>query len=198
MKLTSLSILILILLVVSISGCTTGINDIRVSSPVFEPSSGEYVVDDGLDVSIKTDNPDAIIYYTTNGLEPNDNAEIFESPINIRESTVIHAIAYVEGMLPSRISSAKYDLISKTEFEECEETDGGKDYYKKGVTKTSKESKEDICKQGNNYNLIEYYCSKDMNSSKVIIADGYQCPSGCSEGACISGPKYLGPPIKSG
>lgn len=172
-------------MLVLVSGCSGGFNQI-VDEPTFDPKPGSYVVDEGLEVTLDSDTPGATIYYTLNGLEPDDDSPMYKEPIKLEESAVVNAIAYVEGMLPSYISTAKYSITLTKDFDECEETDNGLDYYKKGITKTSKESKEDRCSEGENYNLIEYYCTKDLSLGKAIIPDGYNCPNGCSDGACIT------------
>lgn len=185
MQTTKLSfVLLIITTLVVFSGCTTQFDN-KVGDPIFEPKEGNYVVEDGLEVIISSNTPDAIIYYTLNGLEPDDDANIYQGPIKLQKSSVVNAIAYVEGMLPSYISTAQYSLTLTKEFDECEETDNGLDYTKKGITKTSKESKEDECTAGANYNLIEYYCSKDLSLGKPILPDGFDCPNGCKDGACI-------------
>ncbi len=44
-----------------------------------------------------------IIYYTTDGSEPDRNSSRYSGPITINESTTVRAIVYADGMLPSDI-----------------------------------------------------------------------------------------------
>ncbi len=74
----------------------------------------------------------------------------------------------------------------------CTDSDGGKDYYIKGTVKgmwavtgsTATEvydEKTDSCVTYNAYSLVEYYCSDKYGGSVT-----YECPDGCSNGACLS------------
>jgi hypothetical protein len=62
---------------------------------------------------------------------------------------------------------------------ECEDTDGGKDYYVFGMVTNGSHGKNDYCVS---YNLYEQYC--ENNSMKTEI---YQCPNDCdsSKGVCF-------------
>lgn len=51
---------------------------------------------------------DAAIYYTTNGDTPTERSNRYEGPIEIGKNTVLRAIAYEEGKLPSEISAVTY------------------------------------------------------------------------------------------
>jgi len=62
----------------------------------------------------------------------------------------------------------------------CTDSDGGLNYYTKGVTKLSWYSREDRC-TSDGKKVIEYYCS-----GNALIGKMYTCPNGCKDGACIS------------
>jgi hypothetical protein len=83
----------------------------------------------------------------------------------------------------------------------CTDTDGGRDYYKKGTVTLKKISSdgsvvsvkkvEDVCDMHNEANstdekatnmLHEYYC----NGSE-IASESFYCPNGCVDGACVIG-----------
>ena len=69
-------------------------------------------------------------------------------------------------------------LSATEEFEaECIDSDGGQDYFTKGVTNNNV---EDYCNDDSW--LIEYFC-EDNN---VVSSIPYSCPSGCEDGVCIS------------
>ncbi len=74
---------------------------------------------------------------------------------------------------------------------QCIDSDGGKDYSEKGQISGPKftgmeedlfSSKiyEDSCVIKGDMNLLEYYCDGGL-----IVSEGYECPQGCNDGACI-------------
>ena len=64
---------------------------------------------------------------------------------------------------------------------ECTDSDGGKNYYVKGKTSspTYYWNMDDYC--NDKTNLTEGFCTSENKPS----AEGYACPNGCSNGACI-------------
>ncbi len=73
---------------------------------------------------------------------------------------------------------------------DCVDSDG-KNYYRKGITKgpkyTGKEKDlvnakeyQDECHIKGEINLLEYRCKDGL-----VVAEGYSCPNGCEDGACI-------------
>jgi len=77
-----------------------------VATPTFSPDPGVY--DNSVTVSISTTTPDANIYYTTNGVEPDDNSTLYTDPITLTSTTNVKAVAYKNGMNRSLISNASY------------------------------------------------------------------------------------------
>lgn len=53
-------------------------------------------------------NDNSEIYYTTDGSFPNKNSQKYTSPIKIKETTTIKAIAYKDNYLPSEITSRTF------------------------------------------------------------------------------------------
>ena len=72
----------------------------------------------------------------------------------------------------------------------CNDTDGGKDYFKKGVINFTDGSEVDVCEFGigSNY-LREWYCgyvpATRYSPARYYSFETYECPDGCVEGACI-------------
>lgn len=66
---------------------------------------------------------------------------------------------------------------------DCIDSDGGKDYYEKGILTDNKGyTYEDYCTNDNpTVNLLERFCAADGTKSSI----GYLCPNGCEDGACI-------------
>lgn len=80
-----------------------------VADPIAEPGQG--LVSPGTRVLLSTTTPDAIIFYTTDGSDPNTGSQLYNEPIRIEEYTNIKAIAVIEGSgLKSGIVSLDYDI----------------------------------------------------------------------------------------
>lgn len=60
----------------------------------------------------------------------------------------------------------------------CTDSDGGKEYYIKGETRSPIGYWEDTCTS--NYNLQEGTCIENLG------VHSYECPFGCSDGACLT------------
>ena len=80
-----------------------------VSAPTFDPAAGTY--DEPQTVTISCSNPDADIYYTLDGSEPDDESTPYSEPITISTTTTINAIAYVGGNA-STVASATYSILA--------------------------------------------------------------------------------------
>lgn len=78
--------------------------------PSFTPSGGSYY--GSVTVSISTITPNATIYYTTDGTDPDESSAVYSDPIEITETTTLKARAYAPEMNPSLISSAVYTIIT--------------------------------------------------------------------------------------
>jgi len=66
---------------------------------------------------------------------------------------------------------------------ECTDSDGGKNYYSKGMITIGNDTFEDKCGTGENEGkVIEYSCEDPENGT--YIPSNYECPFGCSEGRC--------------
>ncbi len=76
--------------------------------PYFVYESRTFTND--MEFSLASINPQAEIYYSFDGSEPNQNSNKFEEPIRISKSRTIKAIAYVSG-IPSKIATAEFNKI---------------------------------------------------------------------------------------
>jgi hypothetical protein len=83
--------------------------------PLFSVPSGTYF--DNFDVTLTSDTPNAEIYYTTDGSDPDDNATLYSASIPVTASVTIKAIAYAEGFDPSNIATANYEILPVIEME---------------------------------------------------------------------------------
>ena len=77
------------------------------SKPVFNEEAGYYA--GGITLSITAD-PNATIYYTTNGVQPTDGSNQYTGPITVDNTTVVKAIAYSSDpdVLPSKVETNTY------------------------------------------------------------------------------------------
>lgn len=59
-------------------------------------------------VEITVRNENGVIYYTTDGSEPNSRSKEYTGPIQIKKNTVLRAAAYAPGLLKSEVATATY------------------------------------------------------------------------------------------
>ena len=83
----------------------------NVATPQFDPPAGTYEED--IEVTISCETEGAVIYYTTDGLEPDDTATVFEAllPIPIAgdgTTMTIMAVAVKDQMSASEVATADY------------------------------------------------------------------------------------------
>lgn len=76
------------------------------AAPTFAPPGGTYY--NPVEVTISTTTPDATIYYTVNGDDPDDGSTMYVDPVAIVETTTLKAITYAPGLNPSSITTAVY------------------------------------------------------------------------------------------
>ena len=76
--------------------------------PAFLPSPRE--IPAGTPVILTSTNPNAVIYYTTDGWTPTESSTQYRDPIVIAANTRIQAFAEVPGKAPSPIVAANYTI----------------------------------------------------------------------------------------
>lgn len=77
-------------------------------SPMFLPSPRE--VPAGTPVILSSPNPNAVIYYTTDGWTPTETSTLYRDPVIITANTRIQAFAEVPGKAPSPVVAANYTI----------------------------------------------------------------------------------------
>ncbi len=80
-----------------------------VADTQFSVDRGFY--DQPQQVVISTATPEAAVYYTTDGSEPdpqNPSAHLYEEPLVVRSTTTLRAAAFREGLLPSNVDTQTY------------------------------------------------------------------------------------------
>ncbi|MBO2522612.1 MAG: hypothetical protein CW336_01965 [Bacteroidetes bacterium] len=88
---------------------TVGGGTLTCATPTFTPEAGTYFEEQTVAIACTT--ADATIYYTLDGSEPDENSEVYETPITVAESLTIKAIAMKEGYENSNVASAEYTII---------------------------------------------------------------------------------------
>lgn len=88
---------------------TVGGGTLTCATPIFTPEAGTYFEEQTVAIACTT--ADATIYYTLDGSEPDENSEVYETPITVAESLTIKAIAMKEGYENSNVASAEYTII---------------------------------------------------------------------------------------
>jgi N-acetylneuraminic acid mutarotase len=81
---------------------------VTVPEPTFDLPAGPYTTVQT--VNIADTNPDASIYYTTNGQKPTTSANLYSGAITVSSVETIQAIAIVKGFSTSPIASALYTV----------------------------------------------------------------------------------------
>lgn len=87
---------------------------------------------------------------------------------------------------PTVVQDQPFDSPKRNEAQTtgCTDSDSGVNYFVQGSLKDVKGStKMDQCSRNEVFKnqLYEYYCGEDGGYVRVV----YECPNGCSEGACV-------------
>ena len=80
---------------------------VKLTMPTASVETGT-VFEDTLTVSLHTDEEDAVIYYTTNGMPPTTSSIRYTSPITLNKTTTIKAIVTKSGMESSGAAIFQY------------------------------------------------------------------------------------------
>jgi hypothetical protein len=75
-------------------------------TPTFSIESGNYT--SAQTVTIDCATPEAIIHYTTDGLDPTESSPIYNAAIAVDHTMILKAKAYAAGRLPSNVNAATY------------------------------------------------------------------------------------------
>ncbi len=78
------------------------------AQPVTIVSSSDKLVSDEHTVTLDTIEANGIIYYTLDGTKPNQNSLKYTEPLIIKSSSVIRAIVYSKGKIPSDIETKTF------------------------------------------------------------------------------------------
>ena len=88
------------------------LNPLRCTAPNIQPPSKTFPAGTSVTVTISSVTPGSIIYYTTDGSDPNDQSPEYTGSFEVSETTTVKAIVYRSGMHESEISSETYKKIT--------------------------------------------------------------------------------------
>lgn len=97
------------------NGCSGKFNasTIQAVVPVFSVPSG--TIAQGSKVSLSTETEKAQIYYTLDGSEPDETAQLYQKTLIINENVTIKAIAIKDGLQNSPIATVSYKVITDSQ-----------------------------------------------------------------------------------
>jgi len=127
-------------------------------SPVFSPEPGFYQIPQN--VTITTPTEGAVIYYTTDGTDPDQYSSIYSGPIRIDRSTVIKAIAMKEGWKPSDIATGEFNIYEVT----IEEASVGKFYDELSMVVDFNNNIHILCSYKDNVNRYLDYITDESGA----------------------------------
>jgi len=79
-----------------------------VATPDISPNGGTF--SEPVSVTLSTSTSGAVIYYTTDGIDPDDGSTEYSEAFPVSQSLTVKAIAYKDGMNPSSIASAGFTI----------------------------------------------------------------------------------------
>ncbi|MEM1123341.1 MAG: CotH kinase family protein, partial [Bacteroidota bacterium] len=81
-----------------------------VAAPTFSQDGGLF--DNSFTLTLSTTTADSDIYYTTNGSEPTENSQLYESPIPLNTTQIIRAKAFKTNATASEVITNSYFIAS--------------------------------------------------------------------------------------
>ncbi len=85
----------------------------RAVQAIFSQDGGFY---DGTFSLVLSSENAGEIHYTTDGSTPNKKSNTFSAPINLTQTTVVKAISYEEGTLPSKVKTATFFINEESKL----------------------------------------------------------------------------------
>lgn len=88
----------------------------NVGAPVISPASGAYY--EPIEVAITCPVADAVIHYTTDGSDPDEQSPVYTAPFNVDHDMTVKAVAVVDGEM-SNVVAADYRFVSISAVVNC-------------------------------------------------------------------------------
>lgn len=92
-------------------GVTKKITKSYTSNAVINPRDVTKMIGEKIITDISCSDKNAVIYYTLDGSEPNQNSFIYKDPIEITNNTILRAQAIDKDLNPSMIMQAVYNFV---------------------------------------------------------------------------------------
>lgn len=80
--------------------------NLTVADPWFSPEPGNFT--DSVLVEIHSETPGAVLHYTLDGTDPDENSPVYNEPVFIDTTTTVKARGFLTGWEPSAIISGEY------------------------------------------------------------------------------------------
>ncbi len=80
-------------------------------APVIEPHGDSEGYSSPIEVTITDGDPNAVIRYTTDGLDPTETSQVYTGPFMVSNTCAVKAKAWVTGMAESKATKATYQFI---------------------------------------------------------------------------------------
>ncbi len=159
-------------------------------SPTFLPSPRE--IPAGTTVTLSSPNPNAVIYYTTDGWTPTESSAQYRDPIPVTANTRIQAFAEELGKAPSPIVAASYTVSGAAAALPLDSSVSGSTVTK-GTTirlQTGNRVTSDTANAGDHF-----YVLLDQN---LVVNGKVIAPRGMSVEAVVTSVQHAGQNGKSG
>ncbi|GEM_PF-5190561 len=165
--------------IILLSGCPlvgSLFNVEKCKAPRFLPEPGFFMFPQ--EVTLKSDTEGAVIYYTTDGSEPNENSNMYTQSILVDKSTVIKAIAVKKDYSPSDVSVGEYNIY-RVNIEEASSVFG---YDELSLAVATDDTLHILCSyKDSSYRYLHYVTNEGgtySDSQLTSVQDtGYMYPS---------------------
>ena len=159
-------------------------------SPAFLPSPREVAV--GTPVILSSPNPNAVIYYTTDGWTPTESSAQYHDPILVNATTRIQAFAEEPGKAPSPVVAASYMVNGTAAALPLDSTVSGSTVTKGTMIRlqTGTRVTSDTANAGDHFYLL-----LDQN---LVVNGKTIAPRGMSVEAVVTSVQHAGQNGKSG
>ena len=150
----------------------------NVTPPTFSPPAGDYWLPQN--VTITCAPADAVIHYTTDGLDPTESDPIATGPILVDGNMTLKARGWKTGMNPSLVTSAQYHFIILSEAKKAANTSDA-NVYRAVVTAVPATSRFYVEADDRSCGISVYKSGHGITVGKRVDVHGTSSTSGTGE-----------------